>query len=164
MATDADLQAVEAAHPGVKRAVVQAAREEAATAYARTADLLRADVAQLYRSRFTAAEIAMLARFFATPTGKALVTLSAESAGDTASAMEADRRRRVTAMLQQPSDQARADLTALMETGLLPKMQAVKPEVSALSARRFDDVDRLILAALPARIAATIKTYTKGAK
>jgi hypothetical protein len=161
IAADGELAAIEKEHPGVKQAVTQAARDEARGAYARAADLLRADVAQLYRSRFTPAEIATISRFFNTPTGKALVALSAGSSGDTASQFEADRQRRLLATLQQPDDQAKADLGALAATGLLPKMQAVRPEVSAISARRFDDVDTILSTTLPARIAATIKTFTE---
>ena len=161
IAADKELAALEKEHPGLKQAVTQAARDEARVAYARAADLLRADVAQLYRARFTPAEIAIISRFFSTPTGKALVALSAGSSGDTASQFEADRQRRLLATLQQPDDQAKADLGALAATGLLPKMQAVRPEVPAISARRFNDVDSILSAALPARIAATIKTFTE---
>lgn len=164
LAADAELAALEAKHPGLRQAVTLAAREEARVAYGRATELLQADVAQLYRSRFTPAEIGTMSRFFASPTGKALVALSAGSSGDTASQFEADRQRRLVTTMQQPSDQAKADLAALAASGLLPKMQAVRPDVSAISARRFADVDTILTAALPARIAATIKAYTKEGK
>jgi len=164
LSADKDMAALEKKHPGLREAVTRAAREEARIAYARSADLLRADVAQLYRARFTPAEIATMSRFFDSPTGKALVALSAGANGDTASQFEADRQRRLATQLQQPSDQTKSDLAALAATGLLPKMQAVRPEVSAISAKRFEDVDTILSAALPARISATIKAYTKEDK
>ena len=64
------------------------------------------------------------------------------------------------ALLQSPDEQTKADLTALMQSGLLPKIRAINPPVAALSARRFDDVATLVEAALPGRIEATIASFT----
>ena len=94
---DARMVALEKTHPGIIKAVAAAARDEAAKAYGTAIDLLQADVAQLYRDKFTAPELATLVAFFSSPTGQAMVAMSAGSSGDTASAFEADRRAKAIA-------------------------------------------------------------------
>ena len=67
-------------------------------------------------------------------------------------------------MLRNPSDAMKRDLTALMESGLLPKIRAINPDIAALSARRFDDVSNIIIGALPARVEATTESYKSKPK
>lgn len=158
---DARMVALEKTHPGITKAVAAAARDEAAKAYGTAIDLLQADVAKLYRDKFTAPEQATLIAFFSSPTGQAMVAMSAGSSGDTASAFETDRRAKAIAYLQNLDDGAKADLTKLIDSGLLPKVRAINPEISALSTRRFDDVSKIIDAALLKRIDATIAAFKK---
>lgn len=160
LAADQRILALEPRHPGLTKAVAAAAHDEAVTAYDAAVGRLQVEAAQLYRTRFTPAELTQIAAFFASPTGRAMIDLSMASAGDTAAEFEADRRQRLLAMLKDPDEQTKADLTRLIQSGLLPKIQAINPEVSALSTRRFDDAAKLVDAALPARIDATIARFT----
>jgi hypothetical protein len=164
LATDARITALEPRHPGLTKAVAAAAHDEAVKAYGAAVDRLQAEAAQLYRTRFSPAELAVVATFFASPTGRTMIDLSMESSGDTAGEFEADRRQRLMALLKDPDEQTKADLTRLIQSGLLPKIQALAPEVSALSTRRFDDAATLVDAALPARIDATIASVTSRTK
>ena len=160
LAADKRILALEPRHPGLAKAVAATAHDEAVKAYDAAVGRLQAEAAQLYRTRFAPAELAQIATFFASPTGRAMVDLSMASAGDTAAEFEADRRQRLMALLKDPDEQTKADLTRLIQSGLLPKIQAINPEISALSTRRFDDAADLVDAALPARIDATIAAYT----
>ncbi len=161
MKDDAELVALEKTHPGINKAVAAAARDEAAKAYGAAIDLLQADVAKIYRDKFTATELATLIAFFSSPTGQAMVAMSAGSSGNSASEFEADRRAKAIVYLQNLSDVAKADLTKLIDSGLLPKVRAINPEVSALSTRRFDDVSKIVEAALPKRIEVVIAAFPK---
>jgi hypothetical protein len=159
IADDARLNALEKTNPGIIKAVKAAAHDEAGKGYGAAVDLLRADVAKIYAAKFTAPELGTLIRFFSSETGQAMITMSAGSSGDTASEFEANRRAKAVALFQNPTEAAKRDLTALMQSGLLPKVRAINPEISALSTRRFEDVSKIVEAALPARVEATIKSY-----
>jgi hypothetical protein len=159
IADDARLNALEKTSPGIITVVKAAAHEEAQKGYGAALTLLQNDVAKLYASKFTAPELGTLIRFFSSETGQAMITMSASSSGDTASEFEANRRAKAVALFQNPTDAAKRDLTALMQSGLLPKVRAINPDIAALSMRRFDDVANIVAAALPARIEATIKSY-----
>lgn len=161
---DTRLIALEETHPGVMDAVKTAAHDEALKGYGAALTLLQTDVAKLYASKFTAPELATLITFFSSETGQAMIIMSAGSSGDTASEFETNRRAKAIAMIQNASDATKRDLTMLMDSGLLPKVRAINPEVSALSTRRFDDVSTIIEAALPARVEATIKAFQAKAK
>ncbi len=164
IADDARLLALEEAHPGIIKAVKAAAHDEAQKGYGAALTLLQVDVAKLYASKFSAPELATLIRFFSSETGQAMIIMSAASSGDTATEFETNRRAKAMAMIQNPSDATKRDLTALMQSGLLPKVRAINPEISALSERRFDDVSNIVEAALPARVEATIKAFQAKAK
>lgn len=158
---DQRIAALEKTHPGITTAVIQAARDEVAKSYGTTVDLLRHDVAEIYRAQFTSLEIGKLIGFYATPTGQAMIAMSAETSGDTASATDTERKQKAAAMLQNPSPQIKADLIKLMQTGLLPKIHALNPQIAALSARRFDDIDKIAETALPQREDAAIAAFLK---
>jgi hypothetical protein len=164
MKDDKRLSELESTHPGITSAVTVVARDEAAKSYGRAIDALQADTAALYRARFTERELHTLAGFFSSKTGQPLIKLSAGASGDTSTEFETDRRRKAIDMFGNPDAQTKADLNGLLESGLLPRMQALAPEISALSARRFDDVARTFDAALPSRIDAVVATYTKSAE
>ena len=161
MNSNPQLATLEKTKPGITKAVAAAAREEATEAFGAATDLLQTDAAQIYRRRFTAQELRTLIGFIAGPTGKAMVTMSMEATGDTASQVTADRRAKAKAMFENPDATTKAELTKLIVSGLLPKLRTTGPEIIALSARRFDDVDKLLEAALPPRIEATIDAYSK---
>jgi NADH dehydrogenase/NADH:ubiquinone oxidoreductase subunit G len=148
--------ALEKQYPGISQAIAVVAREEATKAYREATELLQRDVAKIYGARFTDDELGKLLSFFSSQTGQAMITMSIASSGETASDFLADRRRKALAFLQNIDAQGKADLAAFMESGLQAKARAVGPEVSALSARRFADVDTIFKAALPARIDAVI--------
>jgi hypothetical protein len=162
-AADARIAALEARRPGLRGKLAAVVRDAATDAYAQAGEQLQADAAGIYRERFSADELATLTRFFTSPTGQAMIALSIEAEGDTARAFEADRRQKLLAMLQNPSAQTKADLTMLMNSGLLPKVRATNPPIAALSARRFGDVDTLLTASLPGRIDQVIAAHTKEA-
>ena len=164
MKEDDELIALEKTHPGISKAVTAAAHEEAEKAYGAALTLLQNDVAKLYASKFNDAELAQLITFFSSETGQAIIIMSATSSGDTATEFEASRRAKAVAMLQSLSETNKRDLAALMESGLLPKVRAINPEIAALSARRFDDVSNIIIGALPARVEATIEAYKSKPK
>lgn len=164
LAGDDDIIALEKTHPGITTAVAAAGSDEARKAYGEALTLLQSDVGKLYASKFTAPELATLIRFFSSETGQAMITMSAGSSGDTASEFETNRRAKAMALIQNPSDATKRDLTMLMESGLLPKIRAINPEIAALSAKRFDDVSTIIEAGLPARVDATIKAFQAKAK
>lgn len=164
VADDARLSALEKTHPGITKAVKAAAHEEAEKGYGSALTLLQTDVAKLYASKFTAPELAKLIGFFSSETGQAMIVMSAGSSGDTASEFETNRRAKAMALIQSPSRATKRDLTMLMQSGLLPKIRAINPEIAALSARRFDDVNTIVEAALPARVEATIKAFTAKPK
>ena len=159
MREDDELIALEKMHPGISKAVSAAAHEEAEKAYGAALTLLQNDVAKLYASKFNDAELSKLISFFTSETGQAMIIISAGSSGDTATEFETSRRAKAMDMLRNLSDANKRDLTTLMESGLLPKVRAINPEIAALSARRFDDVSKIILAALPARVEAAIEAY-----
>ena len=159
MKDDDELIALEKTHPGISKAVTAAAHEEAEKAYGAALTLLQNDVAKLYASKFNDAELTTLIAFFSSETGQAMIIMSAASSGDTATEFETSRRAKAMDMLRNPSDAMKRDLTALMESGLFPKVRAINPDIAALSARRFDDVSKIILASLPARVEATIEAY-----
>jgi hypothetical protein len=161
---DARLIALEKTHTGITKAVKAAAHSEAEKGYGAALALLQTDVAKLYASKFTAPELAKLISFFSSETGQAMIVMSAGSSGDTASEFETSRRAKAMAMIQNPSPATKRDMTMLMQSGLLPKIRAINPEIAALSARRFDDVSNIIEAALPARVEATIKAFTAKPK
>ena len=150
LATDAEVAALEKRYPGVTKAIAAAAREEAAAGYRTAIGLLRDDAAKLYASRVNAADTAALVRFFSSNVGRMLVTLSAGSAGDTPTSFEADRRRKAIEALRNLGPEGQRELMALQTSGLADRMKALAPDVAALSARRFGDVDTLIRARLPA--------------
>ena len=159
MKDDDELIALEKTHPGITKAVAAAAHEEAEKGYGAALTLLQNDVAKLYASKFNDAELGTLITFFSSETGQAMIIMSAASSGDTATEFETSRRAKAMDMLRNPNDAMKRDLTALMESGLLPKVRAINPDIAALSARRFDDVSKIILASLPARVEATIEAY-----
>ena len=159
MKGDDELIALEKTYPGISKAVTVAAHEEAEKAYGAALTLLQNDVAKLYASKFSDPDLGQLITFFSSETGQAMIIMSAASSGDTATEFETSRRAKAMDMLRNPSDAMKRDLTALMESGLLPKVRAINPDIAALSARRFDDVSNIILAALPARVEATIEAY-----
>jgi hypothetical protein len=161
---DARLVALEKTYPGITKAVQAAAHDEAEKGYGAALTLLQNDVAKLYASKFTAPELGTLIRFFSSETGQAMIIMSAASSGDTASEFETNRRAKAMASIQNPTEAAKRDLTMLMQSGLLPKVRAINPEISALSTRRFDDVSTIVEAALPARVEATIKAFQAKAK
>ena len=148
---------------GLRAALMAAVREEATTAYREAAMRLQSDAAQIYRDRFAPAELATLTRFFASPTGQAMIAMSMEASGATASAFDADRRSKLVAMLQNPSEQTKADLTLLMNSGLMPKVRETNPAIAELSQRRFGDIDALLADRLPARIDQLIVAHDKDA-
>lgn len=156
---DARLIALEKTHPGITKAVTAAAHDEAQKGYGAALTLLQNDVAKLYASKFTAPELSTLITFFSSETGQAMIVMSAGSSGDTASEFETNRRAKAVAFMQNPTDAAKRDLTMLMQSGLLPKIRAINPEIAALSTRRFDDVSTIVEAALPARVEATIAAF-----
>lgn len=156
--------ALEKAYPGISESFAVVAREEATKAYERSIALLQDDVAKIYAANFSDAELDQLTAFFRTPTGAAMITLSAASGGDTASEFEADRRARALAFVENIDEQGKRDLTLFMQSGLQPKARALAPEISALSARRFDDASNFLEAALPARIDAVIARAKGTAK
>ena len=164
MKEDEELVALEKTHPGISKAVTAAAHEEAEKAYGAALTLLQNDVAKLYASKFNDAELAKLITFFTSETGQAMIIMSARSNGDTATEFETSRRAKAMDMLRNPSDATKRDLTMLMESGLLPKVRAINPDIAALSERRFDDVSKIILASLPARVEATIEAYKSKPK
>jgi Uncharacterized protein conserved in bacteria (DUF2059) len=164
MKADEEIIALEKMHPGITKAVAAAASDEALKGYGSALTLLQNDVAKLYASKFTAPELGTLIRFFSSETGQAMIIMSAGSSGDTASEFETNRREKAMALIQNPSDATKRDLTTLMESGLLPKIRAINPEIAALSARRFDDVSNIVEAALPARVEATIKAFQAKAQ
>jgi hypothetical protein len=147
--------------PALLAAARAAIREETTKAYQEAVALLQVDVARIYRARFTPAELETVIAFVASPTGQALVELSIAAEGETASGFEADRRRKIMALLSNPSPQAKADLTRFMQSGLMAKTRALAPEVSSLSERRFEDVETLMRARLPARLDRLAETHTK---
>lgn len=155
---------LEKTHPGITKAVAAAGSDEARKCYDAALTLLQNDVAKLYASNFTVAELGTMITFFAGETGQAMIAMSAGSSGDTASEMETSRRAKAMAFLQNPSETTKRDLTALMESGLLPKIRAINPQIAALSAQRFDDVSTMVEAALPARVEAAIKAFTEKPK
>ena len=159
LAADPEVTALEKRHPGVTRAIAASAREDAAAGYRDAIGQLRDDAARLYGARVDPADIATLIRFFSTDVGRTLVTLSAGSAGDTPTAFEADRRRKAIETLQNLGPEGQAELLALQRSGLAGRMRALSPEVAALSARRFGDVDRLIRTRLPASRARAVQAY-----
>jgi hypothetical protein len=161
---DPKMIALEKSQPGIIDAVIAASRDEAAKSCDKAIDLLRTDVAKLYAQKFKPEELQTLVTFFSTPVGQAMIMMSAQTSGITPSALEAERRKKLIAALQNPDEQAKADLTKLMESGLVPKIQAIAPEISALAARRFNDINDMLEAALPARIEQTIANYSKTAK
>ncbi len=161
---DARLIALQKTNPGITNAIKAAAHHEAEKSYGAALTLLQNDVARLYASKFTALELGTLITFFRSETGQAMIIMSAGASGDTASEFEASRRAKAIAMIQNPSDTTKRDLTTLMQSGLLPKVRAINPEISALSERRFDDVRNIVEAALPARVEATIKAFTEKPK
>jgi hypothetical protein len=161
---DAEIIALEKTHPGITKAVAAAASDEALKGYGAALTLLQTDVAKLYASKFTAPELATLITFFSSETGQAMIIMSAGASGDTASEFETNRRARAMALIQNPSDATKRDLTMLMQSGLLPKIRAINPEIAALSERRFDDVSDIVTAALPARIEATITAFQAKTK
>lgn len=161
---DERLIALEKINPGIINAVKAAAHDEALKGYGAALTLLQTDVAKLYASKFTAPELATLINFFSSETGQAMIIMSAGASGDTASEFETNRRAKAIAMIQNPSDATKRDLTMLMQSGLLPKVRAINPEISALSERRFGDVSDIIEAALLARVEATIKAFQANAK
>jgi Uncharacterized protein conserved in bacteria (DUF2059) len=161
---DQRLQALEKTNPGIIEAVKAAAHDEAEKGYGQALTLLQVDVAKLYASKFTAEELGKLITFFSSETGQAMIIMSAASSGDTATEFETNRRAKALAFIQNPSDSAKRDLTMLMQSGLLPKVRAINPEISALSTRRFDDVSNIVEAALPARVEETIKAFQAKAK
>ncbi len=161
---DAEILALEKMHPGITKAVAAAGSDEARKGYGAALTLLQTDVAKLYASKFSTPELATLITFFSSQTGQAMIVVSAASSGDTASEFETNRRAKATALIQNPSDATKRDLTMLMKSGLLPKIRTINPEIAALSARRFDDVSTIVKAALPARVKATIKAFQAKVK
>jgi Uncharacterized protein conserved in bacteria (DUF2059) len=161
---DARFVALEKTYPGISESFAVAAREEATNAYERSIALLQDDVAKIYAANFSDAELDKLTAFFQTPTGAAMITLSAASGGDTASEFEADRRAKALAFVQNIDEQGKRDLTLFIQSGLQPKARALAPEISALTARRFDDASNFLEAALPARIDAVIARAKGTAK
>lgn len=167
LAGDASIAALEKKRPGITRAIAAAGREEAALGYGASIDALRGDAAKLYAARVSAADMAMLIRFYASPVGQMLIGLSAGSAGENHAAFEADRRRRATEALRQLSPAQQRDLLALRASGVIERTQGLLPEVAALSARRFGDADTAIRARLPAsraRAVAAFGTLPMGAR
>ena len=164
MKEDDELIALEKTDPGISKAVAAAAHEEAEKAFGAALPLLQNDVAKLYAGKFNDAELSQLITFFSSETGQAIIIMSATSSGDTVTEFEASRRAKAAAMLQSLSETNKRDLTVLMESGLLPKVRAINPDIAALSAQRFDDVSKIIVAALPARVEATIETYKSKPK
>jgi Uncharacterized protein conserved in bacteria (DUF2059) len=159
---DPELVSLEKTQPGITDAVMIAAREEGAEAYGKAIDFLRDDIARLYNRNFSPDELQKLIDFFSTPTGQAMIELSAGADGDTASDFETDRRAKLMAMFENPDDATKADLTMLMNSGLMPKIVKARPEISALSERRFGDVTTLLMASLDDRIEAVKAAYPKG--
>ncbi len=149
---DEEYAALEKTYPGISETFAVVARAEATKAYGRAITLLQDDVAKIYATNFSDAELDKLITFFRTPTGSAMITLSVASGGDSATAFEADRRAKALAFVQNIDEQGKADLTLFMQSGLQPKARALAPEISALSARRFDDVSTFLEESLPARI------------
>jgi Uncharacterized protein conserved in bacteria (DUF2059) len=156
--------ALEKQYPGISDVFAVVARDEALQAYRRAIALLQEDAAKIYAANFTDVELAKLISFFRTPTGAAMITMSAASGGDSASDFEADRRAKAIAFLQKGDAQMKRDLTPFIQSGLQPKARAIAPQISALSARRFDDVSIFLEAALPARIDAVIARAKKAPK
>jgi Uncharacterized protein conserved in bacteria (DUF2059) len=154
--------ALEKQYPGISDTIAVVARDEARQAYERAIGLLQDDVAKIYAANFTNAELDKLITFFRTPTGAAMITMSASSNGDSASDFEADRRANAIKFLQTVDDQMKRDLTFFVESGLQPKAQAIAPQISALSERRFDDASNFLEAALPSRIDAVIARAKKA--
>lgn len=164
LAEDEKIIALEKTHPGITKAVAAAGSDEARKGYGAALTLLQNDVAKLYAGKFNGPELATLISFFSSETGQAMIVMSAGASGDSASDFETNRRAKAMALIQNPSDATKRDLTMLMESGLLPKIRAINPEIAALSAKRFDDVSTIVEAALPARVEATIKAFQANTK
>jgi hypothetical protein len=161
---DEELVQLEKSHPGIIDAATKVTRDEGLKSYSEAISLLQTDAAKLYASKLNSEELTVLIAFFSKPVGQAMIAISAQSSGISASALEKERREKLLAYIQNPDEQAKADLTTLLNSGLLPKIQSITLEISALSARRFNDVNTIFESRLPDRIEALIAEYTKKPK